>query len=73
MKTTLSFKGLSTTDLTVMVTDLSGKLIRTYDHGVVNGALNLPINVENTSPGTYLVRISANGEYVIKRIVLMDK
>jgi hypothetical protein len=66
---TVNVLGLSAKTVNIEVLDFSGRVIETRTFNNVQGQLNAIMNV-NVEAGSYLVRISANGESTIQTIVI---
>ncbi len=54
----------------ILVTDMKGKAFLSKAITDHNGKLDYNINIRDKEPGVYLVRISQNGEGVVKKIVV---
>jgi hypothetical protein len=55
---TVSFKNITTSNLTIEVLDITGKVIIKNIVANVTPALSFPINISNVGSGTYFIRIS---------------
>ncbi|MBC7387903.1 MAG: T9SS type A sorting domain-containing protein, partial [Opitutaceae bacterium] len=61
-KTKISFfMDYATTDAALSVLDMSGNLIFVQNSNLFAGENNVDMNTTNLEPGTYIVRVSANG------------
>ena len=54
----------------ILITDMNGKKVEQKTITNHNGTLDYRINIKDREPGLYLVRISQNGEGVVKKIVV---
>jgi Secretion system C-terminal sorting domain len=54
----------------ILITDLDGKTISSEGITGHGGTLDYKIDIKDKSPGMYLVRVSQNGEAVVRKIVV---
>jgi hypothetical protein len=67
---TLRFDLQNTTDVTVLVTDLSGKIMQNNSFNqLVAGAQEITLAAEQWAAGIYTVRITSNGQALTKKFV----
>jgi len=67
---TVSFNVTNASDVMINVTDLSGKVVQSFDLGNVNGAQNVNINADTLSNGVYMVNVSVNGVISTQKLVV---
>lgn len=60
----------STSEVEVSILDLSGKLMSKRNYGLLNGNINLPLNVNSYSSGVYIIKTTINGTIVQKRLIV---
>jgi len=67
--TNINFTTQKTSDVSVMVYDLLGKLVLpSYKGKVSNGSQNLSIDMNNLSQGLYTIRLEIDGKIVVRKI-----
>ena len=67
---TLRFDLQNTTDVTVLVTDVSGKIMQNNSFNqLVAGAQEITLAAEQWAAGIYTVRITSNGQVLTKKFV----
>ncbi|MFT5778767.1 MAG: hypothetical protein ACI837_001723 [Crocinitomicaceae bacterium] len=66
---TINIKGITTDAMSIEVVDFSGRVVGSKTYNNVQGQLSAAMNV-NVEAGSYLVRISANGESTVQTIVI---
>ena len=69
---TVFVDGITASEVTIELADLSGKVITTETYANVVDKLNVPMNV-NVDAGVYFIQISADGIRAVKRIVISKK
>ena len=69
---TVFVDGITASEVTIELADLSGKVITTEMYANVVDKLNVPMNV-NVDAGVYFIQISADGIRAVKRIVISKK
>jgi type IX secretion system substrate protein len=57
-----------TEDLTIQILNLYGQVV--YNNEIPSGNENVAIDLSNNESGIYIIKLSNNSEYAIKRIVL---
>lgn len=57
-------------EATIVVQDLSGKVLTTTDGELVSGRMEKQMNLSGYAPGVYLVTVNVDGSKLTKRIVL---
>ena len=50
-----------TSDAAMTVIDMAGNVVAYQQTGIIAGVNNIPLNTTSLEPGTYIVRVSANG------------
>ena len=66
----VSFDVKGSADVTLNVTDLSGKVVYTNDLGSVKGAQKVTLNTEVLNNGIYFVNVNMNGSVSTKKLVV---
>ena len=66
---TVGVQGLVANEVIIEVIDFSGRVVGTRKFNNVNGQLTASMNV-NVDAGSYLVRVTANGESATKTVVI---
>lgn len=66
----ISFDLSTSADVTIMISDISGKEIETVSLNNVAGIKNVDINVADYKAGVYLVNMISNGERVVKKLTV---
>jgi hypothetical protein len=67
---TVSFDVVNDAEVSVTVTDLSGKVVYTNDLGSVKGAQKVTLNTEVLNSGVYMVNVTMNGAVSTKKLVV---
>jgi hypothetical protein len=67
---TVSFNLTSAAEVTVNVTDLSGKVAQSFNLGNVSGNQNVNINVDTLNNGIYMVNVNVNGVVSTQKLVV---
>lgn len=66
----LSLKSLVSTDAVVTLTDMSGKVIKTFNTSIVNGKNSISISTDALCNGMYLVNISGEGFQSSSKLII---
>lgn len=67
---TVSFDVANGAEVSVNVTDLSGKVVYSNDLGSVKGAQKVSLNTETLTSGVYMVNVTMNGAVSTKKLVV---
>jgi len=67
---TISFDVANGTEVSVNVTDLSGKVVYSNNLGSVKGAQKVSLNTEVLNSGVYMVNVTMNGAVSTKKLVV---
>jgi len=67
---TVSFDVANGTEVSVNVTDLSGKVVYSNNLGSVKGAQKVSLNTEVLNSGVYMVNVTMNGAVSTKKLVV---
>jgi len=69
--TSVNFNLNKTSNITIQVFDLNGRIIQTYNFKQAKvGKNNYPLNTSAFKPGTYLVRATVEGQYLISKLMI---
>jgi PKD repeat protein len=58
------------TDIVLTMLSVEGKQIWTEDLGTIGGQITKEVSLENQTPGIYFLQIAANGQKIMKKIVV---
>jgi hypothetical protein len=68
--TTVSFETSSASEVTLNVTDLSGKNVFNTVLGTVNGSQQVNINTDALSNGVYMVNLNIDGKISTQKLIV---
>lgn len=66
----VSFELNNDADVTITITDLSGKVVYTNEMGTVNGTQNVSINTDALTSGVYMVNVSVDGTVSTQKLIV---
>jgi len=66
---TLRVKNVETSNVTLRVLDMTGRVVHTKWLGNLRGEVNIPVSMDAT-PGTYFVGLNGDGQRMVQRIIV---
>lgn len=67
---TVAVSGLTTNELTISITDASGKVIMTKEVTDVSENVEVPVQMNGLNEGIYFVKISSDGQHTTERVII---